>query len=241
MEEYVQAAIGRGLRKIIFLEHLEEGIVSPITTWLSEADFDVLFAEGERLKKKYAHCIDIGIGVECGFNPDAVNSLGARLAQRSWNQVGISCHYLRIPGLDRHLNLFSRRKEHIELALKIGSKELLARYFETLTEAIDQLSTGTLLCHIDGALRHFPGITLTDGHMMKIEKLLERVKTKGMAIEVNTSGITIRQQPFPAMSILAKIKAYAIPLVLGSDAHRPEDVGKHFAEACNFILSTPSS
>ncbi len=71
MEEYVQAAIQKKLKKIIFLEHMEEGIrYFQGKTWLSEDDFDAYFAEGQRLRSTYAAEIEIGLGVECGYNPD---------------------------------------------------------------------------------------------------------------------------------------------------------------------------
>ena len=43
MEQYVQSAIGKGLRHMVFLEHLEEGINYPERTWLTEEDFGLLF------------------------------------------------------------------------------------------------------------------------------------------------------------------------------------------------------
>ena len=66
MEEYVQAAIARGLEKIIFLEHLEMGIRYFESTWLSEEDFAYYFKEGERLREKYRGAVEIGLGVEVG-------------------------------------------------------------------------------------------------------------------------------------------------------------------------------
>jgi hypothetical protein len=49
MEGDVLAANAKGLRRFTFLEHLDEGINSPVTIWLDEASFDLYFAEGERL------------------------------------------------------------------------------------------------------------------------------------------------------------------------------------------------
>ena len=117
MEEYVLAAIRNGLTKIIFLEHMEEGILHlQGKTWLSEADFDSYFSEGQRLQNHYHGEIEIGIGVECGYNPDCCEQLQTRLHRRPWSQIGISCHFLKFPGMPYHLNLFSRKEENILLA-----------------------------------------------------------------------------------------------------------------------------
>ncbi|TKB25320.1 histidinol-phosphatase HisJ family protein [Desulfopila sp. IMCC35006] len=228
MEEYVQAALRKKLKKIIFLEHMEEGIHSLHgKTWLSEEDFDAYFAEGERLRSVYADAIEIGLGVECGYNPDYRAVLKSRLARRCWDQVGISCHFLKIEGMAQHLNMFSRKEENTQLARHSGTEDILHRYFTTLIEAVNYLP-GTMLCHLDGALRYLPEISLSEMHHGLIDVLLQAVKDNNLAIEINTSGIDIRGEQFPDRRILAKAVDHNIPFIFGSDAHKPEQVGRHF-------------
>jgi histidinol-phosphatase (PHP family) len=239
MEEYVQAAIARGLRKLIFLEHMEEGISSPVTTWLSEKDFDNYFSEGKRLKDQYESQIEIGLGVECGYNPDYGDLLGTRLRSRHWDQVGISCHFLKVEGIEHHINLFSRKKENIQLARQAGAEHLLDRYFTALTDAVRRLP-GTMLCHLDGALRFLPEIQLTKYHYELIDKLLRAVRAKQMSLEINSSGLAIRNEQFPTRRIIAMADSYDIPFLFGSDAHRPEDVGRYFDITKSLVPSAPS-
>lgn len=237
MEEYVQAAIQKNLQKIIFLEHMEEGISHfQGKTWLSEDDFDAYFAEGQRLQSAYAADIDIGLGVECGYNPDCWQLLNTRLGRRIWDQVGISCHFLKFAGIKHHLNMFSRKEENISLARQLGPEKILDRYFTMLTEAVQRLP-GTMLCHLDGALRFLPEISLTKVHYMQIDTLLQAVSEKNMAIEINSSGFAIRQEQFPNRRILGMAKSYDIPFILGSDAHKPEDVGRYFNDINTTFLS----
>ena len=228
MEEYVQAAIRKGLKKITFLEHMEEGIRHVQgKTWLSEDDFDSYFSEGQRLRSSYQGDIAIGIGVECGYNPDCCELLKTRLHRRPWSQVGISCHFLKFTGMTHHLNMFSSKEENILLARKIGAEKILDRYFTILTEAV-QCMPGTMLCHLDGALRFLPEISLTESHYALIDKLLRTVRHNRLAIEINTSGLAIRQEQFPNRRILSMAQGYNIPFVFSSDAHKPDDVGRHF-------------
>lgn len=233
------AALARGLTRLTFLEHLEEGISSPVVTWLNEAAFDQYFTEGKRLRKLYQGHIEIGLGVECGYNPEAVEALRLRLGRRSWDCVGISCHFLKVATAPHHLNLFSRRRENLELARREGPERLLSRYFATLCEAVAELAAGTVLCHLDGALRHLPGLVLTEEHLAQIATLLDLVKQKELLLELNTSGFAIRGQPFPRQEIIAMARQRAIPFHLGSDAHQPEEVGRYFSEAYNLILAAP--
>jgi histidinol-phosphatase (PHP family) len=237
MEEYVQAAIRKKLKKIIFLEHMEEGICSVQgKTWLSEDDFDGYFSEGLRLRTKYEDEIEIGLGVECGYNPDCSDLLLTRLARRRWDQIGISCHFLKIDGMPHHLNMFSRKEVSVQLARLIGAEKILDRYFTDLTEAVRFLP-GTMLCHLDAALRFLPEVSLSESHYVLIDTLLQAVSDNALAIEINSSGFAIRQEQFPNRRILRMAKSYDIPFVFGSDAHKPDEVGRYFDIIDELLLS----
>ncbi len=227
MEDYVRAAIGKGLREICFLEHMESGISYPERTWLTEADFDAYFAEGRRLQQTYREKIAIGLGVEVGYNPEYCDELRERLAGRQWSRIGLSFHYARIPGDQDHLNLVSRKAENIRRAGEFGAERLLKDYIEVLMKAVQDLPA-TVLCHLDAALRYLPGLTWSESHLEQVDRLLAAVKSRGMAVEINTSGLPVRGEPFPSRLILRMVIGHGIPLVAGSDAHRPEDVGRHF-------------
>lgn len=239
MEDYVMAAVGKGLRQICFLEHMESGIDYLETTWLTEADFDLYFSEGRRLQQAYQGQIEIGLGVEVGYNPKGSDDLLKRLAGREWSRIGLSFHYSRIPGDRHHLNLVSRKEDNIRRAKDFGAEQLLDDYFTTLHEAVLHLPA-TVLCHIDAALRYLPGLSYSERHFKKIDQLLAAVKARNMALEINTSGLTVRGEPFPARSILRMAIEHEIPLVAGSDAHKPEDVGRHFDTLEDYIKAAIS-
>jgi histidinol-phosphatase (PHP family) len=234
MEEYVLAALKKGLRRLVFLEHMESGIEYFDTTWLSEQDFDDFFKEGDRLRKRYHDHLEIGLGVELGFNPTHKDELLERLRKRPWDQVGISYHYCRHPDFQYHLNLVSRKKWNIDAISRVGCDLLLHHYFDSLIEAVHSLP-GTVLCHLDAGLRYQPELHFSKAHSEKIANLLDVVKAKGMAIEINTSGIAIRGEPFPAAQFVKMAIDREIPLVAGSDAHKPEDVGNHFDRLPEFL------
>ena len=225
MEEYVLSAVNKGLRKIIFLEHLEVGIDYFESTWLTEEDFNFYHAEGRRLKDKYQGKIEIGLGVEVGYNPSFPDEILRRLALHTWDRIGISYHFLMTGA--GHLNMVSRKQINIDRLDQYGVHEVICRYYRDLLEAVEKLP-GQVLCHIDAVLRHHPDIQLTPEHSALIDTLLDAVARKKMAIEINTSGYMTRKQPYPALPILKKAAARGIPLLAGSDAHRPQDVGRYF-------------
>ncbi len=235
MEEYVLSAISKGLEHIVFLEHMEGSNVNYFeTTWLTEQDFDDYFAEGKRLQDKYNGQLTIGLGVEVGYNPTQQQELRDRLNKRHWDQIGVSYHFMAVPGQTYDLNLVSRQERNVRAITETGCEGVLDNYFVTLTQAVRALP-GTILCHLDAALRFQPGLQLSPNHWHQIEELLDAVRAKNMALEINTSGFTIRGTPFPAPKIIQMAITRDIPLVAGSDAHRPEDVGRHFDQLSDFL------
>lgn len=227
MEEYVVGAMDKGLERLVFLEHLEEGINARFRSWLTETDFDDYFEEGRRLQQRYAERIEIGLGVEVGYNPDCPDRILERLERRKWDRIGLSCHFFKMDGHDEHLNVLSKNQRHIDIVEHYGDRRLLSRYFATLTEAVRTIPAD-VLCHLDAGLRHQPNLYLEDSHWQQIETLLGEVKRAGMALEINTSGYKYRGLPFPLPKIITLAREKSIPLALGSDAHSPSEVGRYF-------------
>jgi len=164
----------------------------------------------------------------------------SRLGKRDWDEIGISCHFIKPTGSRVHLNLFSRKEHNLEKIQKFDPNLLLDIYFDTLLEAVTTLP-GTKLCHLDGALRFLPDIHLADHHLDKVRRLLLAVKKRAMAVEINSSGIPIRGEQFPARIILEMAISEKIPLVFGSDAHRPEEVGRHYSQLKEEIAALSSN
>lgn len=227
MEEYVQAAIAIGLEEMVFLEHMEEGIRSPLKTWLNEQDFDIYFKEGKRLQEKYHDRISVKLGVEVGYNPHCKEALLERLARRKWDAIGLSYHFFSPSHNTPHINLLSRDPKHHKRAREFGIEKIFKTYLADLTEAVT-IIPATTLCHLDAALRHLPEADITTSFLPEITSLLKTVKSRNLFLEINTSGIDFRKDIFPTKIIRDIARDLDIPFCLGSDAHKPSDVGRHF-------------
>jgi histidinol-phosphatase (PHP family) len=225
MEEYVVAAIGKGLEELVFLEHLECGIRYPEATWLTDEDFAAYHSEGQRLRQVYGDRLRIGLGVEVGYNPRQAPEILDFLKRHHWDRVGISFHYYEING--HHYNVVSRRKANLEILGRHGVERVITEYFATLLEAVEDLP-GTVLCHLDAVLRHHPEVLFTAAHRHQITEIFQAMREKGMALEVNTSGFSHRGEQYPVRSLIDEAVALGVPLVAGSDAHRPSEVGRFF-------------
>ena len=61
---------------------------------------------------------------------------------------------------------------------------------------------------------------------------LDAVAAAGMAVEINTSGFNHgAAEAYPSLQILVWMKERGIPIVFGSDAHNPDQIGQHFERA----------
>jgi len=232
MEEYVLAAIDMGLESIVFLEHLETGINYFERTWLTEEDFTYYLDEGRRLQDAYSGRIRILLGVEVGYNPAAAGRLREWLNSHPWDRIGLSYHFL-FDGT-RHLNMVSRRKGNIEALEALGPESVLTRYFDDLIRAAQEIDCH-MICHLDAAMRHSQGLRFQPSHWEQVETLLQLMHEKGIMLELNTSGFPLRGEPFPCRSIVIRAMELGIPLVAGSDAHSPAQVGRSFERLPSFL------
>ena len=163
--------------------------------------------------------------MEVGYNPRNLKQIRQKLARHAWDRIGISYHFFETNS--RHYNMVSRKQVNVDTLDQFGVDKVINTYYQNLLEAVENLP-GQVLCHIDAVLRHHPEVSFTTEHYDRIDKLLAAVAKKNMALEVNTSGYKTRDEPYPSLTILKKAVNRKIPLMAGSDAHRPEDVGRFF-------------
>lgn len=225
MVDYVEAAIAVGLKRLNFLEHLEIGVNYDEATWPSETEFAQYRAEGEALRAQYQGRIEIGLGVEVGYNPRRAPEIREFLQRHSWDRVGVSFHYYEINS--HHYNVVSRRPANLEPLGTHGVERVITDYFATLLEAVEILP-GTVVCHLDAVLRHHPEVRFTASHQRQISEILQAMANKNMALEVNTSGFPHRGEQYPTRAILEEAAVLGIRLEAGSDSHRPSEVGRYF-------------
>ncbi|MFO7761207.1 MAG: histidinol-phosphatase [Thermodesulfobacteriota bacterium] len=239
IEDYVQAALKRGLAGIVFLEHFETAISYFETTWLSPEDFRFYQQELQRLQKKYEGRIAIGIGVEAGYNPEHPEKIRSFLNTFSWDRVGLSYHYLKLDS-GRHVNMVSRKTSNIELLAEKGASRVVDEYLRGLLEAVKQIDAD-VVCHLDAVMRHHNDAVFAQKNYDTVRDIFKIMIEKGMALEVNTSGFPQRGKPYPAPEMLKMAMNMGIRLTPGSDAHNPCDVGRYFEKLPGLLREIYSS
>jgi histidinol-phosphatase (PHP family) len=91
-----------------------------------------------------------------------------------------------------------------------------------------------VVCHLDLPKKHNqrPSPSAARG----FGDLLEKIREKDLAVELNTSGFHYPvQEAFPSPALLRRCAQLQIPVVTGSDAHAPESVGRDFDRARDLL------
>jgi histidinol-phosphatase (PHP family) len=92
-----------------------------------------------------------------------------------------------------------------------------------------------MLCHFDlvKKFNRVPTVPLSD----RLERILHKIKDGNITLEINTSGVEHpAKEPYPSPDILKRCRRYDIPVTVGSDAHAPKHIGRHFDRAKTLLV-----
>ena len=116
---------------------------------------------------------------------------------------------------------------------EVGQDESLMCYWRTLAKAVNS-GVFDALAHPDLVLRS--GVSVSSCTEMH-RRLIRLMKARSLAYEVNCSGwrktsyargrrcMCPDMRPYPCLNAAVYADACCVPLVMGSDAHSPEEVG----------------
>ena len=226
-QDMVRAAEAAGLREICFTDHYDsvKGKTVDQVAFRMEnyaAAYDSLTSDTVKIKR----------GVEMGltdFNTAAVSEV---LSKRKFDFVIGSIHH--VEGIDPYEK---RYWDNITVA------EGFRRYLETVYECVKIHDDYDVLGHITYVAKspnnptHEP--VRYEDFADIIDGILAEVIKRGKGIEINTSGIDRIGETLPSKKILERYAELGGKIVtLGSDAHVPENVGKHFSTAIELIRDT---
>ena len=227
--DYVERAVRLGMRAMGFADHLPflggwEPRYDLSDDWAmrpDELDDYVTLVQG--LAREYAADVRIVLGIEADFIPETLEETAAVLDQYPFEYVIGSVHVVG----DRF------GFDHPEMEGRLADYGLDRIHLESLDLMRQAAETG--LFHVAGHLDHAVKFGVPEDReaaAAAASTALRAVAAAGMTLEVNTGGLRKPfGRPFPAPALLREAHDLGIPLVLGSDAHRPDDVGHGFDAA----------
>lgn len=220
-EEYIQEAVKKGLSEMGFSGHSPQYFLPreqrKRESAIPEEELSLYVEEVESLKRKYQGIITIRIGLEVDFIPGKEQAMQSIVDFYSWDYLLLSVHYLNDWPFDHPRYIGRYQKEDIN--------EVYRKYYQILTMGIE---TGLfdLVAHFDLPKKF--GFLPTET-IAEVEKALWACREKNMVVEMNTAGL---HKPigeiYPALFILEKARNLGLEISLGSDAHKPQEVGRSF-------------
>lgn len=241
IEEYVKVAINKDFLEIGVTDHfpLEAIIDDPqfkdIIKRASMAikEFSNYIEEIKRLKNKYKDKIKVLISTEINFaTPGRALTRQKEILELYIDDFDYILGAIHdIKWHDSPVIIMDPR-EGSEALITYGKEKINNEYINKLLKLVET-DFFDVIAHFDNHRVLLRPIKpeYSEQTWQKLLNLLDKIKTKGMAIEINTSG-TLKGigSQFPEDIIIKEAIQRDIPLTLGSDAHKPEYIGYMFEE-----------
>lgn len=224
IEDYIQAAIDRGLHYIGISDHspyfyAEEDQPHPGIA-MAKRELDNYIREVLSLKEKYQDKIHVLLGMESDYFPEYETLYKEKYEQYPFDYIIGSVHYVH------GKSIFQRgRWDNLSKQERLEEKESYYRLIQQSAKS----GMFQVLGHID-AMKGF----LLDFHDEKtpiIDETLKVIADEGVAIEVNTSGKNKDCGGwYPSHDILERAHHYGVDISFGSDSHVPTRIGDDYTE-----------
>ncbi|MFD1885419.1 histidinol-phosphatase HisJ [Paenibacillus wenxiniae] len=240
MMDYVQRAIQHQFQRYTLTEHppLPQHYIADQalqrTLAMPEQELGTYFAQAQSLKQHVEEQIEITVGLELDYLPDRPEHANRLLEQWAgqMEDAVVSVHFL--PGPDGNECVDYTADVLLDrLVPYYGSlDQLLHAYYDQVEQAI--LWAGTLplrtrIGHINLIEKFRLRMPQLNPLLMqkRLEQLLPLLQRSGVGVDVNTAGLRkpLCQQAYVPPWFIAACVQRHIPLVYGSDAHHPDEVG----------------
>lgn len=217
-EAYAEHAVGMGLKGIIFTCHSPMRGDWWVRVRMRVDQFEQYLAMVQRCKQAFHGQLEVRLGIESDWFPGFEDWIAELHQMADFDYCLGSVHW--------HGPDYMERFES-----KVKRDEFRQIYWDHLATAAE---TGLFDClaHPD-LIKNYRCETWNFQEMQPyIEKSLDRIAKTGKHMELNTSGLNkIYAEMNPGQDMLQLMQQRGIPVVIGSDSHKPTRVGENFSLA----------
>ena len=228
MGAVIRAAQAAALTDICFTEHLDFDYpgyhdLAADAFLLNDNAYEQEF---RNLKRNQEDFLTLHFGIECGMQPGCVEKNIAFLHRKPYDFVLGSVHLC--DGADPYYPQFYETHPDEASALLL--------YFEETLHNIELFHDFDVLAHLDYMVRYCHALSQhTDYARYRdiIDAILECLIRFDKGLEINTGGLRKgMSETNPSVEVIRRFRELGGRiLTVGSDAHRPEDVGAGFSVA----------
>lgn len=225
LEQFILAAIRAGFTNYGISSHAPVPFPAP---WaLDKERVGEYISEARELQQRYQNLLELSIGMEIDYI-DSMHNPANDYFQNLPLDYRIGSVHL-IPGVNGQLVDIDSSAEHFALNLqtKLGGnlKAVVIEYYDRLMAMI-RLGGFDFLAHADkislNASTIDPEIQNRPWYKDKITEYFHTIAQHRIPIEINTKAWAKHQVTFPNVAHFPLIKELGIPVLVNSDAHRPE-------------------
>ena len=242
IDGFCKVALERKFREICFTTHLDTDAVrndayvivrgkrvdARSSSWLEDYENSVRIA-GDQYRNQG---LEVRLGVEVDYYPGVIDNLPERFHDTEFDFIMGSAH------LVDHLAISVKEEAH-EFFSKHNLEQMGNIYFSLLMDCVES-GLFDILGHLDLYRRfgeEFYGGEIRSLWSAHVSDLAKGMKRFNVGFEVNTSSLRKgMDEPMPESSLVAALRKEGIETVtVGSDAHRPGDVGQGIKLALKVI------
>jgi histidinol-phosphatase (PHP family) len=229
IDRMVSAAAAKGIREFAITDHDDR--LYPDPEFSEEIDISAytqdLTDAAERWNKPDSPIRFIR-GIEIGLQPGETLEIAARDADSyDFDFIIGSVHAAEGAAIDTEAYLAARSFEACVLD-----------YYNSLILCLDNYDNFDVLGHINNIDRYVEKVPDDDLYMEPLDNILRKLIAMGKGIEVNTSSYRkgMGERTTPTLDILKRYKELGGEIVtIGSDAHRPKDVGRNLEKGIELM------
>ncbi len=225
--EYADAALKSGLQEIGFSDHAplfshkDPGIAMDLS------QLPGYHRTIEDIREKFSARLTVRIGIEADYMPGYEKETRAMLAAYPYDYVIGSVHFIAQWGFDDPIQLMEWDKKDVNTIYREHFKLIRQSALSGLFD---------ILGHVD-LVKKFD-FHPTEDMSEEIEENARTFKKAGVVVEINSSGLhKPAGEIYPSQAHLKAYRKQGVLITFGSDAHKPQQVGRDFDKARDWALA----
>jgi len=226
LEEYYREAQRKGLEEIGFADHFPLdllGFTPPIKVTMEGEELSQYVIDIDKLRQEKNNP-SVKLGIEVDYLPGREEAIKKEINPYPFDYIMGSVHFLGNWDFTNPQVAYEYENLKDHEIFKIHEE-----YFQLIEEVV-QSGIFDIIGHID-VIKKF-GYLPRKGTRYLMERVSDLLKDADICIEVNTAGFYAPIKEFyPGLELLKLCYHKRIPITLGSDAHRPADVGRDIKKA----------
>lgn len=246
VDEYCEAALKRNLAEICFTTHYDcnpigdcQGnliSINGVHKVASIANLQLYVDDVRRVAEKfYAKGLSVKLGLEFGWFDNCLE-----IAQKVKDAFDFDYFLCGIHEIENIC--FCCHTTYEKCFERFSADEMVKKYFVAVITASDSKLFDTI-AHLEYYMKYgqkYYDADLTKAYEPYLDSLFQSLKKSNTTLEINTAGIRHGvKQYYPNIRIINRAKKEGVEIqYLGSDAHRPQDIGFEFEIAAAFVPDT---